>query len=58
MTGVARWMYDTASQHNEHTLAAGLTHLFGDAVCPHCGHVFGVADRRETTNEGLSEASC
>ncbi|WP_127502934.1 hypothetical protein [Actinoplanes solisilvae] len=50
LTGVGRWMYDTAEVHGQTTMADGLTYLFGFATCPHCDRDFGVAE--------LIEARC
>jgi hypothetical protein len=50
LTGIARWMHDTAAVNGELTLAAGLTHLFGDAACPHCGRFVNIAARYEAEN--------
>lgn len=50
LTGIARWMHDTAAANGELTLAYGLTYLFGEAVCPRCGNVFSIANRYEAEN--------
>jgi hypothetical protein len=50
LTGIARWMHDTAAAYGELTLSGGLTYLFGDAACPHCGRVLNIAARYEAEN--------
>ncbi|HEX6683654.1 MAG TPA: hypothetical protein VF062_12705, partial [Candidatus Limnocylindrales bacterium] len=50
LTGIARWMHDTAAANGEVTLADGLTYLFGDAGCAGCGSIFNIANRYEAEN--------
>ncbi|GAA2500494.1 hypothetical protein Ahu01nite_078590 [Winogradskya humida] len=47
LTGIKGWMAGTASVHGERVLAVGLTYLFGEGDCPHCGATFEVAAQRE-----------
>lgn len=50
LTGVARWMHETATASGDLTLANGITYLFGDATCPRCGSTFNVATWYEAEN--------
>jgi hypothetical protein len=50
LTGIGRWMHDTALAGGDRTLADGLTHLFGRAVCGICGSTFPLADWFEAEN--------
>nr|BFE58897.1 hypothetical protein GCM10020063_034230 [Dactylosporangium thailandense] len=50
LTGIGRWMYDTADAAGETVLADGLTYLFGRATCSTCGSVFNVAEWLEAEN--------
>lgn len=50
LTGVSRWMHETATASGELTVAAGITYLFGDATCPRCGSTFNVATWYEAEN--------
>ncbi|MFG2045127.1 hypothetical protein [Dactylosporangium sp. NPDC048998] len=50
LTGIGRWMHDTASADGVTTLAEGLTYLFGRASCSICGSVFNVAEWLEAEN--------
>ncbi|MFF4185415.1 hypothetical protein ACFYZ9_19675 [Streptomyces sp. NPDC001691] len=44
LTGIGRMLHESAVRDGQQRLAWGLTHLFGQAECPGCGSVFGVAD--------------
>ena len=50
LTGVRRWMHDTAVAGGDMTLADGLTYLFGRARCGACGSTFDLADWFEAEN--------
>lgn len=50
MTGIGRWMHDTATMGGDTLLADGLTYLFGKATCSACGSTFDLADRFEAEN--------
>ncbi|MCX4385784.1 hypothetical protein OG777_02415 [Micromonospora peucetia] len=50
LTGIGRWMYDTAAAGGDTALAHGLTYLFGRARCGMCGSRFKLADWFEAEN--------
>lgn len=50
LTGIGRWMHDTAATGGDMTLADGLTYLFGRATCGLCGSTFATADEFEAEN--------
>ncbi|GAA4607474.1 hypothetical protein GCM10023107_81620 [Actinoplanes octamycinicus] len=50
LTGIGRWMHDTAAAGGDILLAEGLTYLFGQATCGLCGSTFDVADWFEAEN--------
>ncbi|MFJ9461258.1 hypothetical protein ACIRST_40085 [Kitasatospora sp. NPDC101447] len=50
LSGVGRWMYETALRDGESQLADGIAHLFGRAECPRCASVFTVADEYASAN--------
>ncbi|WP_033441258.1 hypothetical protein [Saccharothrix sp. NRRL B-16314] len=43
LSGIGRWMHETAVRDGEEALAGGLAHLFGKAECPSCACVFDIA---------------
>ncbi|MEV0040624.1 hypothetical protein [Streptomyces sp. NPDC050804] len=49
-SGVGRWMHETAVRDREDGLADGIAHLFGEAECPSCASVFGIADEYTSAN--------
>lgn len=50
LSGIRRWMHDTAAAGGDMTLADGLTYLFGRAGCGACGSTFDLADWFEAEN--------
>ncbi|WP_158708731.1 hypothetical protein [Streptomyces bikiniensis] len=44
LSGVGRWMHETAVRDGKTVLADGIAHLFGRAECPRCAGVFDIAD--------------
>ncbi|WP_147958320.1 MULTISPECIES: hypothetical protein [unclassified Streptomyces] len=50
LSSTGRWMYETAVRDGELVLADGITHLFGQAECPHCASVFNIADEYASSN--------
>ncbi|WP_454337518.1 hypothetical protein [Streptomyces glaucescens] len=44
LSGIGRWMHETAVRDGQAVLADGIAHLFGQAECPRCASVFGIAD--------------
>lgn len=50
LTGVGRWMHETAARDAQESLADGIAHLFGRAVCPRCASVFNIADEEASAN--------
>jgi hypothetical protein len=50
LTGIGRWMRESAVAGGDRILADGLTYLFGKASCGICGSVFPVADWFEAEN--------
>ncbi|MEV7405860.1 hypothetical protein AB0N93_36535 [Streptomyces sp. NPDC091267] len=53
LSGIGRWMHETAVRDAEAVLADGITHLFGQAECPRCASVFNVADEYSASNRPL-----
>jgi len=50
LTGVGRWMHETAVRDAQESLADGIAHLFGRAECPGCASVFNIADEDASAN--------
>ncbi|MFD8707438.1 hypothetical protein ACFV1W_33460 [Kitasatospora sp. NPDC059648] len=50
LSGIGRWIHETAVRDGQETLAGAITHLFGDAGCPRCASVFNVADEYTFAN--------
>ncbi|MEW2488693.1 hypothetical protein [Streptomyces sp. NPDC048411] len=50
ISGIGRWMHETAVRDGEDVLANGIAHLFGKAECPSCASVFNVADEYTSAN--------
>ncbi|WP_433825818.1 hypothetical protein ACQP2E_27380 [Actinoplanes sp. CA-015351] len=50
LTGIGRWMHDTAAAGGDMLLAEGLAYLFGQATCGLCGSTFNLADWFEAEN--------
>ncbi|MFD8394593.1 hypothetical protein ACFV2N_36695 [Streptomyces sp. NPDC059680] len=50
LSGIGRWMYETAVRDGNDVLANGIAHLFGEAECPSCGSVFNIADEYTSAN--------
>lgn len=50
LSGIGRWMYETAVRDGEALLADGIAHLFGHAECPRCASVFNLADEYASSN--------
>ncbi|MFF3287237.1 hypothetical protein [Streptomyces sp. NPDC003023] len=53
ISGVGRWMHETAVRDGEVLLADGIAHLFGRAECPRCAAAFGIADEYASSNRPL-----
>lgn len=53
LSGVGRWMYETAVRDGHEPLANGIAHLFGKAECPHCASVFNIADEYTSANRPI-----
>lgn len=50
LSGLGRWMHETAVRDGHEALADGVAHLFGRAECPQCASVFGIADEYAAAN--------
>ncbi|SDD84947.1 hypothetical protein [Glycomyces harbinensis] len=50
LSGVGRWMHETAVRDGESALADGIAHLFGYAECPRCASVFNIAEEYASSN--------
>ncbi|MGW4685622.1 hypothetical protein ACWEPM_12065 [Streptomyces sp. NPDC004244] len=50
LTSTGRMLHELAVRDGQQRLAWGLTHLFGQAECPGCGSVFGIADEYAAAN--------
>ncbi|MEU1868207.1 hypothetical protein [Streptomyces gardneri] len=50
LSGIGRWMHETASRDGQVVLAEGISHLFGKAECPRCASVFTIADEYGAAN--------
>ncbi|MFF7492868.1 hypothetical protein [Streptomyces rubiginosohelvolus] len=50
LTGTGRMLHESAVRDGQQRFAWGLTHLFGQAECPGCGSVFGIADEYAAAN--------
>ncbi|MFB6626286.1 hypothetical protein ACFCWD_18795 [Streptomyces sp. NPDC056374] len=50
LSGIGRWMHETASRDRQVVLAEGISHLFGKAECPRCASVFLIADEYGAAN--------
>ncbi|MFI8393022.1 hypothetical protein [Streptomyces sp. NPDC085540] len=50
LSGVGRWMRETAVRDGQAVLADGIAHLFGKAECPRCASVFTISDEYEAAN--------
>ncbi|MFF7190442.1 hypothetical protein ACFZAR_35700 [Streptomyces sp. NPDC008222] len=50
LSGIGRWMHETAVRDGETVLADGIAHLFGHAECPRCASVFNIADEYASSN--------
>ncbi|MEU4116539.1 hypothetical protein AB0F71_18860 [Kitasatospora sp. NPDC028055] len=44
LSGIGRWMDETAVRDGQAALADGITCLFGTCECPRCASVFNIAD--------------
>lgn len=53
LSGIGRWMHETAVRDGEVVLANGIAHLFGQAECPRCASVFNIADEYASSNRPL-----
>ncbi|MFJ8770535.1 hypothetical protein ACIREF_38225, partial [Streptomyces clavifer] len=53
LSGVGRWMHETAVRDGKAVLADGITHLFGQAECPRCASVLNIADEYSASNRPL-----
>ncbi|MFF2329574.1 MULTISPECIES: hypothetical protein [unclassified Streptomyces] len=53
LSGIGRWMHETAVRDGEVVLADGITYLFGQAECPRCASVFDIADEYASSNRPL-----
>jgi hypothetical protein len=50
LSGIGRWMHETAVRDGHEALADGIAHLFGRAECPRCTSVFNIADEYTSAN--------
>ncbi|MFF8975082.1 hypothetical protein [Streptomyces sp. NPDC014995] len=50
LSGIGRWMHQTAVRDGHEALADGIAHLFGKAECPRCASVFNIADEYTSAN--------
>lgn len=50
LSGISRWMYETAVRDGHQELAQGLIYLFGMAECPRCASVFSIAGEYTSAN--------
>ncbi|MFJ6486578.1 MULTISPECIES: hypothetical protein [unclassified Streptomyces] len=50
LSGVGRWMRETAVRDGQAVLADGIAHLFGKAECPRCASLFSISDEYEAAN--------
>ncbi|TWF89880.1 hypothetical protein FHX78_116928 [Streptomyces capillispiralis] len=50
LSGIGRWMHETAVRDGREALADGIAHLFGRAECPRCASVFNIADEYTSAN--------
>ncbi|MGA5069074.1 hypothetical protein ACPB9E_35790 [Streptomyces exfoliatus] len=50
LSGIGRWMHETAVRDGKAGLADGIAHLFGQAECPRCASVFNIADEYASFN--------
>ncbi|MET8331425.1 hypothetical protein [Streptomyces sp. NPDC005181] len=50
LSGIGRWMHETAVRDGEVVLADGIAHLFGKAECPRCAGVFNIANEYTSSN--------
>ncbi len=53
LSGTGRRMYETVVRDGQTVLADGIAHLFGQAECPRCASVFGIADEYEASHRPL-----
>ncbi|WP_251096234.1 hypothetical protein [Streptomyces sp. Caat 7-52] len=50
LSGIGRWMHETAVRDGQEALADGIAHLFGRAEFPHSASVFSIADEYTSAN--------
>ncbi|MDX3258596.1 hypothetical protein AB0N87_33495 [Streptomyces sp. NPDC093228] len=50
LSGIGRWMHETAVRDGHEALADGIAYLFGKAQCPLCAAVFNIADEYSSAN--------
>ncbi len=50
LSGMGRWMRETAVRDGEEAFAEGIAHLFGRAECPKWSSVFTISDEYEAAN--------
>ncbi|MEU4089625.1 hypothetical protein [Streptomyces aureus] len=53
LSGIGRWMHETAVRDAHEPLADGIAHLFGKAECPRCASVFTIADEYTSANSPI-----
>ncbi|MEE1735178.1 hypothetical protein PUR49_01265 [Streptomyces sp. BE147] len=53
LSGIGRWMHETAVRDGQVVLADGIAQLFGRAECPRCASVFNIADEYASSNRPL-----
>ncbi len=50
LSGIGRWMHETAVRDGREALADGIAHLFGKGECPCCASVFNIAEEYTSAN--------
>ncbi|MFJ3820754.1 hypothetical protein [Streptomyces nodosus] len=50
LSGIGRWMHETAVRDGREALADGIAHLFGKGECPRCASVFNIAEEYTSAN--------
>ncbi|MYV49406.1 hypothetical protein GT031_28575 [Streptomyces sp. SID2888] len=50
LSGIGRWMHETAVRDGHKALADGIAHLFGKGECPCCASVFNIAEEYTSAN--------
>ncbi|MFE3944865.1 hypothetical protein ACFXPV_23815 [Streptomyces sp. NPDC059118] len=53
LSGIGRWIHETAVRDGQVVLASGIAYLFGQAECPLRASVFNIADEYATSHHPL-----